>query len=203
MKAPAFDAEFLRNYRARNPGLNVPVIDPSDPTEFKPASLAVRALASPAPIAAEWRTTELMLTIEGPPIPKGRPRSGKGKTFTPKRTRDAERRIKGLATAAGFRPIAGPVRFEVQFYLPTARRVDLDNLVKLATDSLNTVAYLDDSQIVDIAATKEIDRKRPRTVIAIRSAGLEIVFGRGVAVTADFNSHCARAPDTEMTKEHV
>lgn len=88
-----------------------------------------------------------MFTFEGDPIPKGRPRHGRGHSFTPKRTRDAEQAIRDSVAGAGIVPYDVPVRVSAVFYCKTARRTDLDNLLKLVTDALNGVAYTDDHLI--------------------------------------------------------
>ena len=124
----------------------------------------------------QWR---LSVCFPGDPIPKGRPRmSRNGHAFTPARTRVAEKEL-----AAYFRAhmgahrmerAEGPLRVELAFYRATARRVDLDNLAKLVLDSLNSVAFADDSQIVELTATKCIDRTHPRTVIEITEIPAEV-----------------------------
>lgn len=88
-----------------------------------------------------------MFVFEGDPIPKGRPRHGRGHSFTPKRTRDAEQAIRDSVAGIGVVPYDEPVRVSAVFYCKTARRTDLDNLLKLVTDALNGVAYTDDHLI--------------------------------------------------------
>lgn len=127
--------------------------------------------------------SRLTLCIPGDPIPKGRPRffrkRGKGKkggaggvaTFTPKRTLDAEKSLREFAQwrmrGEGLDPFEGPLRVRLAFSRATKRRCDLDNLCKLVLDALNTVAFVDDSQIVEMHATKDHDRTHPRTVVEI------------------------------------
>lgn len=76
-------------------------------------------------------------------------RKGQAQSFTPKATRDAEKRIRAAFKTLypGFEPLGGRLVVDVRFYRQTARRVDLDNLVKLITDALNGLAYVDDEQI--------------------------------------------------------
>ena len=96
--------------------------------------------------------------MPGDPVPKGRPRIGKGgHAFTPQRTRDAEAAFGWAAKAAALLgPLAGPLRVEVTFALENRRRVDLDNLAKLALDALNGLWWADDSQIAELRATKRV-----------------------------------------------
>lgn len=93
----------------------------------------------------------LELIVPGDPIAKGRPRTGaNNNTFTPKRTKDAEKVIAAYAAAAmdGL-PVLGEVGIAVEFYCATRRATDGDNLLKLVTDALNKIAYADDSQILE------------------------------------------------------
>ena len=113
--------------------------------------------------------------IPGIPVAKGRPRFGRGRAYTPRKTRNAENRIADAALKAMGRnpPMIGPLWIQIVFGFPVpksfskARRVsalagglnptskpDIDNLVKAIMDGLNGIAYFDDSQIVDIAARK-------------------------------------------------
>lgn len=81
----------------------------------------------------------LHITIPGDPISKGRPRSGRGRTYTPKRTREAETVIRQLVDESPWaltEPYAGPVTLHVRFYCATRRRTDGDNLLKLVTDAI-------------------------------------------------------------------
>ena len=101
---------------------------------------------------SEW-TPVVAFTVSGEPIPKGRPRAKAGqRSFTPKRTVEAEKRVQGAfhALHPGFRPLTGRLLLSASFYRATARHVDADNLAKLATDALNGVAYVDDEQIEEL-----------------------------------------------------
>lgn len=94
----------------------------------------------------------LELVIPGDPIPKARARVTKnGGSFTPARTRGGEEAVAWrVRQAMGDRvPLEGPMGIAVEFYCATRRRTDGDNLLKLVTDAMNKVAYMDDSQIVE------------------------------------------------------
>ena len=112
----------------------------------------------------------LRMTVDGCPVPKGRPRFGRGRTYTPAKTRAAERTIKLLALAAGWRPLPGRLAVHVAFYLPDHRRVDLDNLVKIL-DALNGVAWADDAQVATLEAEKHLGDPLPRTEIEVLRLG--------------------------------
>ena len=117
------------------------------------------------------------MVIEGGPVPKGRPRFGRGHVYTPQKTRNAEAEISrvGRAMMGGKKPFDGPVKIDATFLvdvpkswprkrqqmgindvlLPTSARVgDVDNLLKTVTDAMNGVVYEDDRQIISAAATK-------------------------------------------------
>jgi Holliday junction resolvase RusA-like endonuclease len=99
----------------------------------------------------------LDITVMGDPIPKGRPRSGAGRHYTPDRTVMAEQLVWSAMTNAlrGRRPYEGPVGLDVTFWCATRRRTDGDNLLKLITDALQRGRrpvgglILDDAQIED------------------------------------------------------
>jgi len=96
-------------------------------------------------------------TVAGEPIPKGRPRAKAGqRAFTPKRTVDAEKRVAAAFRAMypEFKPMTGRLLLVATFYRSTRHRVDADNLVKLCTDALNGVAYVDDEQIEELHAKR-------------------------------------------------
>jgi len=90
-------------------------------------------------------------TIYGDPKPKGRPRFGKGRAYTPQQTVDAETAVIDAFEYACplFEPSIEYLRVEVDFYRRTMRKVDADNLYKLTTDALNKVAYCDDEQVAE------------------------------------------------------
>jgi len=90
-------------------------------------------------------------TVWGEPLPKQRPRFGKGHAYTPKKTRDAETAVLDAFHLALplWDATTDNVRLEADFYRKNRRAVDLDNMFKLLTDALNKVLYRDDSQICE------------------------------------------------------
>lgn len=111
--------------------------------------------------------------IDGRPVPKGRPRFGKGRVHTPKKTKEFEHKVKVLAldarNKAHLKAHDGPVTLLLAFdkkqavcdvvYLQPSESYntgtpDLDNLIKAVSDALNGVAYEDDSQVVEMQAVK-------------------------------------------------
>ena len=109
------------------------------------------------------------LTVEGNPIPKGRPRVVDGHAYTPKATREYESLVSRIAALewAQKEPIKGPLSIQLTFYRADKRRVDWDNLAKTVTDALQGIVYYDDSQIVTALINKRIGCDRPRVEIAV------------------------------------
>lgn len=148
----------------------------------------------------------LDLTIPGPPTSKGRPRFSRasGRAFTPAKTRDAEETLTGRALALMLRhpdaaqwPSRTALHVTLVFVLPVppswprwkrdaalegrlrpVSKPDVDNLSKLAKDALNSVLWVDDSQVVGLTASKVYGEKPSTRVIV---AELEHQAERGTA----------------------
>ncbi len=114
-------------------------------------------------------------------VPKGRPRArsfaGRIQIFTPQKTLDFERAIAEYyqqSTKAFMFEKDQPICVNVVFGMPIpksipksrqdamaqgiirhTKRPDIDNLIKSVLDALNGVAWVDDSQIVRLSASKE------------------------------------------------
>jgi Holliday junction resolvase RusA-like endonuclease len=98
------------------------------------------------------------------PVAKGRPRFAKGRTYTPKKTKDFEAHVKALAREQYKNgPIRGALKMTVVFTIKRPKTVkrehptvkpDTSNMVKSLEDALNKIAYEDDSQIVSFCAAK-------------------------------------------------
>jgi crossover junction endodeoxyribonuclease RusA len=110
------------------------------------------------------------VTIPWKPHAKQRPRSGRGHTYTPKATKDAEQAIRDafLAVHPDRPPEDGPITvwidmtndyLEIQV-LPTTPwihrklRGDVDNYAKTVLDALNGIAWVDDKQIRALTVRK-------------------------------------------------
>lgn len=73
-----------------------------------------------------------------------------------------------LLAAAGVKPLAGPIRVEIEVYPPDRRRRDIDNLQKGLIDALeHGGAYRDDSQIVRLSIEKRECIPAGRTIVRI------------------------------------
>ena len=108
------------------------------------------------------------LTVEGNPIPKGRPRVMDGHTYTPQATRDYEALVREAAALEWKqKPMRGPLSLKLTFYRANRRRADLDNLMKAVVDALQGIVLFDDNQIATALIHKHVDCERPRVEIMI------------------------------------
>jgi len=98
------------------------------------------------------------------PEPKLRPRLGRGRVFTPAKTRRYEDEIRQLARLNYRGPVLErPLALSVWFYLQQPKkcrwgypavRPDLDNYIKAIKDALNGIVWKDDGLIVQLNAGK-------------------------------------------------
>lgn len=113
----------------------------------------------------------LEFTVPGAPRPKGRPRFGKGRAFTPKSTREYERLVRAAADKACLASqwVADSSDVDIEVLVYRARkRGDLDNFIKACTDAMNGVVYEDDSQIASLWGCRlDTDRLHPRVEIKV------------------------------------
>jgi Holliday junction resolvase RusA-like endonuclease len=89
------------------------------------------------------------------PVPKGRPRVGHGRVYTPPRTAAAEEAL-GWVLRAAYKgaPTTAPCEVRLDFHVGSGQVPDLDNLVKLALDAANGIVWKDDRQVVAITARR-------------------------------------------------
>lgn len=132
---------------------------------------------------------ELQFIVPGEPQGKGRPRFGNGRTYTPAKTIEYERRIaRKAAEAMRHFPhdlTTLPVRVRIDVYKGVAKswtkakraraldgqevpgKPDLDNVAKAVLDALNAVVYADDVQVVRLLVTKQYSME-PRLVVTVK-----------------------------------
>lgn len=130
----------------------------------------------------------ISFTIPGEPMCKERPRVVNGRTYTPKRTKQAEEAIAWAYKAAcANHQEQGDLSLTAVFCRSDKRRVDLDNLLKLLMDGLTKGgAWVDDSQIVHLNATLWRGELNPSTFVRIEA------FGKRVA--SDLRAEMRRTP---------
>ena len=70
-----------------------------------------------------------------------------------------KRAVADIASKASIRPADGPVEISLTYHprqtkngVASRVRLDTDNVIKVALDALNGIAYLDDSQVVKLTA---------------------------------------------------
>jgi len=151
-----------------------------------PTDHAVRSAdRSVFPVSGGVRTNSLIsFRVHGLPVPQGSTRAFvvKGKpviTSTAKGLSSWRRIVADVAQRfAPDEPWEGPVGIELHFGIPKPKsapkrrrvwpdkRPDLDKLCRSVLDSLTYVIFADDSQVVDISATK--DYGAPGVVVEVR-----------------------------------
>lgn len=110
---------------------------------------------------------DIEFVIDLDPIPKGRPRFGSHGAYTPDKTRKATAEVKFLMQQQykDF-PVQGAIKVEFVFEIRRPKSVsekkrkypivkpDIDNFIKLYCDAMNGIAYVDDTQICTLTASK-------------------------------------------------
>jgi Holliday junction resolvase RusA-like endonuclease len=112
----------------------------------------------------------ITLELEHRPLPKERPRSGRGRMFTSKRTRHYEAFIAHVARAAyDGELLDGALRLEVDLYYSNrAHLPDVDNAAKAIADALNGIIYKDDRYIEQLLVSRSIVKGQlERSVVRI------------------------------------
>jgi Holliday junction resolvase RusA-like endonuclease len=118
-------------------------------------------------------TLVVTFTVDGDPVPKGRPRFARRgqfvQTYTDAKTIDYETQVAMRARHAigSTKPLEGAlsVFLYLRYAVPASyskkrkeaclkgleypKRIDIDNVYKSITDAMNGIVYLDDSQIVE------------------------------------------------------
>lgn len=127
-------------------------------------------------------------TILGQPVAKGRPRVTRWGSYTPEKTVNYENLVK-FSYIEKYKDeevldsaLAIDIRFCFQIPKSTSKRnrelmlkgeirpakkPDIDNCIKSITDALNTIAYKDDNQIVEVVAHKWYSDE-PRADVVIK-----------------------------------
>lgn len=119
-------------------------------------------------------------TVDGEPVSKSRARftkrGSKTYAYTPERTKAGEERVAWAFRQAHRGPPATDAevayRVEAHFYNGTRQRRDIDNMAKLILDGLNGVAWVDDSQVIELEARKSyVPKAEARSEVAVYQVG--------------------------------
>ena len=118
-------------------------------------------------------TLIIQFTVDGDPVPKGRPRFARRghfvQTYTDAKTIDYETHVamKARHAIGATKPLEGSlsVFLYLRYTIPASyskklkeaclagleypKRIDIDNVYKSITDAMNGIVYLDDSQIFE------------------------------------------------------
>lgn len=112
----------------------------------------------------------MIFFIEGHPVAQGRPkffrRGNHVGAYDPAKSKDWKSWVKMVATSKGVKPLSGPVSLSLTFQFTRPVSVsakkrphhtvkpDLDNCIKGIKDALKGIAWIDDSQVCQIDASK-------------------------------------------------
>lgn len=133
------------------------------------------------------------LTIPGKPVGKGRPRFRRAgnfvQTYTPEATANYETLVKWCWQERKLPKLSGEISATIKAYFPIPKsatkkrreemaketvgytsKPDTDNLAKIVLDSINGLAYDDDSQVVQLTVTKHYSEE-PRCVVELEEVG--------------------------------
>ena len=125
--------------------------------------------------------------VEGKPVGKGRPRFKRMgnfvQTYTPEKTAEYEKLVRMKFQNAGGVITDKPVKIEiVAFFAPPkstrkrdkaemlanrilpVKKPDSDNIAKIILDALNKIAYIDDSQVIELVVKKRYSAEAKVTV---------------------------------------
>ena len=124
-------------------------------------------------------TFQVIFSVEGTPIGKGRPKFARRgnfvSTYTPTKTRDYETLIAEAARQAmgSLKPLKTPVAAYIYITVPIpqsyskkrteaclsgserpCKKPDIDNIIKAFLDSMNGIVYDDDTQVISLHSHK-------------------------------------------------
>ena len=107
---------------------------------------------------------KIELPIEA--VPQGRPRFYRGIAYDPPTSKQFKKDVATLANSLDISAFSGAVKVRIDIYksatkfkkgVTSKRYGDIDNLTKAILDGLNGVVWKDDSQIVNLQVTKNLD----------------------------------------------
>ncbi|EOU1115015.1 RusA family crossover junction endodeoxyribonuclease [Clostridium perfringens] len=127
-----------------------------------------------------------MVVVTGKIRGKARPRVCRGHAFTPKDTVEYEKLVRECYKQQDGRYLEGPIKALIIAYykIPKSyskkriqdiregleqpvKKPDADNIAKIILDSLNGVAYKDDSQIIELRVIKRYTEDNERVLFEL------------------------------------
>ena len=131
-----------------------------------------------------------MIVIEGKIKGKARPRVYNGHAFTPKDTVNYENWVKLCYQQQGGELLQGSIRANIIAYykIPKSyskkrvqairegkeypqKKPDADNIAKIILDSLNKIAFNDDSQVTELTVLKRWTEENERVELELKKVG--------------------------------
>lgn len=110
-----------------------------------------------------------LFTLPYPPSANAYWRNVHGRVVVSAEARAYKRKVALLARG---KPLEGPLSLVAHVYRPR-KAGDLDNSLKVLCDALNGVAWVDDSQVVEIHAFRHDDKAAPRVEVEVRQVNVE------------------------------
>jgi crossover junction endodeoxyribonuclease RusA len=115
----------------------------------------------------EVKTSQIKLTLPYPPSANRYWRNFRGRMVKSAEARDYQELVKATNRV---NMMEGDLIFCADVYRPAKRR-DIDNCIKVVLDSLQGIAYANDSQVKRVDFERhDTDRKNPRVVVVIEKA---------------------------------
>jgi crossover junction endodeoxyribonuclease RusA len=112
----------------------------------------------------------MKLTLPMPPSANDYWRTVQGRTYVTHEARRYKQGVQMRALTEGHRnPPTGPVVASVTVYRKR-KAGDLDNFLKVLLDALRGIAFVDDSQVVELHARREDDASNPRVEVRVEEA---------------------------------
>ncbi len=108
----------------------------------------------------------MKITLDYPPSANVYWRMANNRLYLSEAANDFKAMTMYLCASAGFEPLEGDVSVRLKFFRPR-KSGDLDNRIKVCLDALQGYAYVDDSQVVEIHATRHDDKDCPRVEVEV------------------------------------
>lgn len=94
-------------------------------------------------------------------------RNGKASIIKSKEAKEFLKYVQMECLKQKVKPIKGNILFYMDILISKRKNYDIDASLKLLFDSLNKIAYNDDSQIVDLRVRKHLNQEEDKIIIKI------------------------------------